>query len=97
MKNIETLKKEFEDQFGTSLNARQLWALVKFAKHVRLRCRNNAAFNNFCNAFFNNARFSQVTKQRPNRYNPSQLENYPGLQISVAGQEVDGDWVDGED
>jgi hypothetical protein len=95
MRNIADLKTEFEAAFGASLNARQLWALTKFAKHVRLRARNNTAFNNFCNAMFTNARFSQVNKQRPSRYNPSIMESYPGLQITVAGQAVEGE--DSED
>lgn len=93
MRNITDLKAEFEKEFGTSLTIRQLWALVKLAKWVRLRCRNNSAFNNFMNAMFlPHARFQTVNKQRPSRYNPAIMETYPGLQITVAGQEaVDGD------
>lgn len=75
-----------EEAFGTSLNARQLWALTKFAKHVRLRCRNNSAFNNFANAMFGpHAQFRQVNKQRPSRTFPGQMETYPGLLITVNG------------
>jgi len=75
------------ENFG-ELNARQLWALVKFAKNVRLRCRNNSAFNNFMNATFPNATFRQVAKTRPNRFDPSQMEVYPGLEIVVKGDIV---------
>lgn len=79
-------QKVMADAFGTELTGEQLWALTKFAKNVRLRCRNNAAFNNFMNATFPHARFQQVTKQRPSRYNPSIMESYPGLQISIKGE-----------
>lgn len=86
MRNIADLKKEMEEAFGQELTLRQLWALVKFAKHVRLRARNNAAFNNFANAMFPYASFRQVTKQRPSRYNPGVMESYPGLSITVKGE-----------
>lgn len=95
MRNVSSLKEEFEAAFGASLNPRQLWALTKFAKHVRLRARNNTAFNNFCNAMFTNATFRTVNKQRPSRYNPAVMETYPGLQITVAGATVEGE--DSED
>lgn len=83
--NYEQLMKE---NFG-EMTPKQLWALVRFAKNVRLRCRNNAAFNNFCNRTFPYAQFRQVTKNRPSRINPGQMESYPGLQIEVKGQTVE--------
>ena len=96
MRNISDLKAEFEKEFGTSLTVRQLWVLVKLAKWVRLRCRNNSAFNNFMNAMFSpHARFCTVNKQRPSRYNSSVMETYPGLQIFVNGEAADAD--DGEE
>lgn len=44
------------------LTAKQLWAITLFAKHVRLRARNNAAFNNLMNSAFPEASFRQVPK-----------------------------------
>jgi hypothetical protein len=83
---MTNFKEEMEANFG-KLTAKQLWMLTKFAKNVRLRCRNNAAFNNFCNGTFGHyASFKQVTKTRPSRYNPSVMESYPGLSISVNGE-----------
>jgi len=81
MRNVSDLKKEFEEQFGTTLTVRQLWALVKLSKHVRLRCRNNAAFNNFMSAMFPQASFRQVTKTRTS--GPYVGQTYPGLEIAI--------------
>lgn len=78
-----------EEAFGSTLTPKQLWALTKFAKHVRLRARNNAAFNNFANAMFPYARFQQVQKTRQSRSNPSMTETYPGLKISVGSESVE--------
>ena len=64
------------------LTPEQLWLLVKFAKYVRLRARNNTAFNNLCNQVFPYARFTTVTKARADG------SSYLGLKIEVAGQEV---------
>lgn len=88
--NEQSIKESLEQNFGTNLTAAQLWALVKFSKNVRLRCRNNQAFNNFCNRMFPYAKFQTVNKTRPSRYNPSQMETYPGLQI-VVNNEVAND------
>ena len=66
------------------LTLEQLWWLVKFAKHVRGRCRNNAAFNNYMNRNFPNAKFREVPKE----YNG---KHYMGLQIEVDGQTSEGD------
>jgi hypothetical protein len=77
---IETFKEDFEREFGT-LTAKQLWILVRFAKHVRLRARNNTAFNNFCNRTFPNATFRQITKTKSNG------ETYQGLSLVVEGEE----------
>jgi hypothetical protein len=85
----QSIKESIETNFGAELNANQLWALTKFAKHIRLRCRNNAAFNNFCNRMFPHSQFKTVTKTRPSRYNPAQMESYPGLQIVVKEQVVE--------
>ena len=93
---MTNFKQEMEEQFG-KLNAKQLWLLTKFAKNVRLRCRNNAAFNNFCNATFGHyAQFKQVNKTRPSRYNPGQMESYPGLQITVNGEVLEDTEESGE-
>lgn len=52
------------------------WTLIKIIKHCRLRCRNNAALNNFMNNIFPDMRFEQVTKFRPDG------SSYPGLRIT---------------
>lgn len=77
------------ENFG-ELTAKQLWALTLFAKNVRMRCRNNTAFNNFMNNTFPNARFQTVTKSRIS-WKTGQSETYPGLQITVKEQTVSDD------
>jgi len=77
---LRNLKEDFEQEFG-KLSSRKLWILVRFAKWVRLRCRSNAAFNNFANSFFPYAKFKQVTKVKPSG------ESYLGLTIFVEGEE----------
>lgn len=67
-------KEEVEQKFRT-LTPEQMWLLVKLSKNVRLRCRNNAAFNNFFNSTFPYANFSQITKFRADG------TSYPGLKI----------------
>lgn len=69
-------KGEFLELFG-ELSLEKLWLLVKFSKNIRLRCRNNTAFNNFMNATFPYASFRQIEKQRPDG------TTYPGLKIIV--------------
>ncbi len=90
-------KKIMSEAFGEELTGPQLWALTKFAKNVRLRCRNNAAFNNFMNATFPHASFRQVNKTRPSRIYPGQTESYPGLQISIKGIEAPANEEEGEE
>jgi hypothetical protein len=85
------IKESLDAAFGTNLTAQQLWALTNFAKNVRQRCRNNAAFNNMMNRVFPHAQFRTIEKSRPSRYNPVVMETYPGLQITVAGQTVEGE------
>lgn len=82
----QSLKVEFEKEFG-KLNSRQLWAITKLAKFVRLRARNNVAFNNAMNEIFPHAKFRTVTKNRTPRF-PGDSPTYPGLQISVAEIQV---------
>ena len=75
----EQLASEFEEAFGVSvksLTPRQAWWLTKFAKHVRLRCRNNSAFNNYMNRNFTGLDFKEVTKHRADG------STYPGLVIT---------------
>lgn len=77
----QEFRQEFHEAFGnTELTHDQLWWLVKFAKHVRLRARNNSAFNNLMNGMWPHATFKEVTKQRQDG------STYPGLQITVAGK-----------
>jgi len=89
------LKQEFVEQFG-ELTAKQLWVLTNFAKRVRLRARNNSAYNNLCNRLFPYAQFQQVTKSRVN-YRTKLPETYPGLQITVKGEAVSESEDEGED
>ena len=81
----EQVKQEIETNFGANLTPKQLWALVKFAKHVRLRCRNNNAFNNFANRVFPYAKFEQVNKTRKDG------TSYPGLRIRVGENVTDNE------
>lgn len=101
MDRVTKLREEFEKEFGKDLTPRQLWVLVKFAKHVRLRCRNNAAFNNFANQLFPNARFQQVTKTHPEgtyrRGVNVSGQSYPGLKITVKDQSVESGDEESED
>lgn len=66
-----------------NLSAQQLWFLVKFSKHVRGRCRSNAAFNNYMNRNFN-AKFDTVPKEYNGR-------TYQGLKITVNGESMEGE------
>lgn len=72
---------EFEEAFGrpmTTLTERELWWLTKFSKHVRGRCRSNAAFNNYMNRTFPHASFNQIAKERDDGNG-----QYEGLEIRV--------------
>lgn len=71
--------KEIESILGT-LTLQQLWAITKIAKHVRLRARNNVAFNNYMNKIFPYAKFTTVNKTRADG------TIYPGLKIEAGGQ-----------
>ena len=83
--NEQRIKEALEAAFGSNLTAQQLWALVKFAKNARLRCRNNAAFNNMMSRVFPHATFRQIQKIRTDG------STYPGLQITVADQVAEGE------
>jgi len=72
---------EVKSVLGT-LTLKQLWAITKIAKHVRLRARNNTAFNNYMNKLFPYARFATVQKQHADG------KPYPGLQITVGAEAV---------
>ena len=85
MADTSQLKKALEDNFG-EMDSNKLWTLVKLCKHVRLRARNNSAFNNLFNSLFPNATFRTVTKTR-NNYKTGKIEDYPGLSIVVNGIE----------
>lgn len=72
----------FKAAFGIEANdftPEQLWCLTKFAKHVRLRCKHNTAFNNYMNRIFTGARFAQVPKEFQGKY-------FEGLEITVKGK-----------
>jgi hypothetical protein len=81
------IKDLIPELFGDrKLTLQELWAFVKICRIVRLRCRNNTAFNNQLNGAFPYARFRQVQKTKPSRINPSQMESYLGLEISIDGK-----------
>lgn len=84
MKITSQAKAEIEAAFGTELTGAQIWTIVKMMKHARLRCRNNAALNNWLNSVFGTKyRFSQENKTRKNRYTGAD-ETYQGLVIRDA-------------
>ena len=87
MADTTQLKASLEKAFGTELTGEQLWALVKLSKWVRLRAKNNNAFNNLFNNLFPNAQFRTVTKERKN-WKTGQMESYPGLSIIFKGETV---------
>lgn len=63
----QEMQREFEEVFGIKIadvSERQAWWLTKFAKYCRLRCRNNAAFNNYMNRNFTGLRFHQEMKTK---------------------------------
>lgn len=66
-----------KEVIGDKPNKEILWALTLFAKHVRTRARNNAAFNNFMNRLFPHANFKQVAKE------DSDGKPYEGLEITI--------------
>lgn len=73
----QDIKRQWKELFGTDgPTVLQAWFLVKLSKHVRGRCRSNAAFNNFFNAAFPNLRFKDVPKQN------DRGEEYDGLEIT---------------
>ena len=74
------VREEFHSAFGKKINeltVDQLWWLVKFSKHVRGRCRSNAAFNNYMNRNFKDAKFYDVVKEGPSG------SEYMGLEIKT--------------
>jgi len=96
--DIPQFRKDFEAAFGKQISVQQLWLLTKMCKNVRLRCRNNTAFNNFMNGVFGpHAQFNTVTKTRIS-WKTGLPESYPGLSITVNGQSADpaGDDDDSE-
>ena len=74
---------EFEAAFGrplSSLTKAQLWWLVKFGKHLRGRCRSNAALNNYMNRTFVHAQVREIPK-----IDPYTDKEYKGLEIITNG------------
>lgn len=67
-----------------NLTLEQLWWLVKFAKHVRGRCRSNPAFNNYMNRNFSPARFQEIPKEYKGKH-------YMGLKITVGENSSEGE------
>jgi len=88
----ERLKKEFEEIFGSKLNSRQLWFIVKVAKGARLYCRSNTAFNNYFNSIFGKvAKFDQIIKTKPDQ------TTYPGLKITIKNPDGSETTENGDD
>lgn len=59
-----------------NLTIEQVWTIVKLSKYVRLRARNNSAFNNLFNNLFPEFQFREETK-----YHPVTKLPYKGLKI----------------
>ena len=80
------MAEDFKQLFGVGdnkqLTVQQLWLVTKFAKYVRLRARNNTAFNNLCSELFPYASFKTVMKDHPNGI------SYPGLEIKIGDSVV---------
>jgi hypothetical protein len=79
----DELAQSFNEAFDRpidTLTQRQLWWLVKFSKHVRGRCRSNAAFNNYMSTNFRHAAFVEVSK-----VDDRTGESYKGLEIHMKG------------
>jgi len=68
--------REFFKKYGIG-TFEDVWFLVKLFKHIRMRCRNNAALNNYLVGIFPDWNFRQVEK-RDNRTG----ETYLGLEIT---------------
>ena len=59
----EQVGQDYEKQFGKPLKditVGQLWWIIKLAKHVRGRCRSNAALHNYLARTFPQFRFSTM-------------------------------------
>ena len=72
----EEAKRDFEQEFG-QITVSQAWILTKFAKHVRGRCRNNNAFNNYISKCFPHLKFGTVP-----RTDKQTGRSYDGLEIT---------------
>lgn len=81
MIHLEVFPNETPKADITKLTLEQLWWLVKFAKHVRGRCRNNTAFNNYMNRNFSPAKFKEVPKEYEEK-------RYMGLEIKVGEESL---------
>ena len=73
---------EVEELFP-NLSLEQMWAIVFMMKHVRLRCRNNVALNNYLNMMFPDFKFRQVDKV------DSSGNTYKGLVIRKDDKELE--------
>lgn len=78
-----SITEAINEAFGDKLTVRQLWAIVRFAKHARRYCRSNAALNNALNRMFPHASFRQVTKTRTAPRFVGDSLTYPGLEITI--------------
>jgi hypothetical protein len=61
----DKLRHEFETAFGiglTDFTPVQMMCLVKFAKHIRGRCRNNAALRLYLERNFKHLKFEMVMR-----------------------------------
>jgi hypothetical protein len=88
----EDLKVDLKTRFGVEeLSPEQAWVLVKIVKHGRLRCRNNAALNNFMRKAFAHLRFDQVEKRKADG------SFYEGLSISYRDGAKQAPIMEGDD
>jgi len=69
------------------LDIKDLWTLIKWAKHIRGRCRQNIALINYLNRVIPQYRFSEVPKTTPDG------RPYKGMMIThtVSKESIGGD------
>jgi hypothetical protein len=68
-------QKELASVLKPDLTIHDVWTLVKFGKHIRRSCRNNAALNPYLSRMFPGFRFEAIPKVAPSG------KAYMGLRI----------------
>lgn len=89
----EQLQKDWHHAFGSDIEdvtpQQMLW-LIKFAKHIRGRCRSNAALRNYLSLNFKGLFFrEEVREGRNGKSYKALLINSKRVPASVAAEEAD--------